>query len=218
MEWQIEPMPTWPYPETKGRKGNPFRAKFDATLKLLAAELEHLDVQGAVAVRVVADEADVRRDGMLRAKANVQHPGVALSFTSRRHGALTYPCDAFTARWHGDPADWQINVRAIALGLQHLRALDRYGIAGHGEQYTGWRAIEAGPSAEFDSVDAALRWLMRFTAMPSSAVTGRATSDVASQLLRLASQKAHPDVGGDPADWSSVDAARQLLKKAQVIA
>ncbi|MFD6069302.1 hypothetical protein [Amycolatopsis lurida] len=218
MEWQIEPMPTWPYPNTVARKGNPFRANFSSTIKLLVAELDHLDVQGAVAVRVVADEADVRRDGMVRAKANVRHPGVALSFTSKRLGALTYPCDAFRAQYSGEPADWQINLRAIALGLQHLRALDRYGIAGHGEQYTGWRAIEAAAPAEFDSVDAALRWLMHFTEMPSREVSGQATRDVAPLLLRRAAQKAHPDIGGDPADWSSVDAARQLLKKARVIA
>lgn len=216
MQWQIEPMASWPYPETQGRKGNPFRAKFDATLKQLAAELDHLKVQGAVAVRVVTDVADVRQDGMLRAKANVRHPGVALSFTSATHGPLTYPSDAFESRYYGE-IGWQVNLRAIALGLQHLRALDRYGIAGRGEQYAGWRAIEAGPAAEFDSVDAAIRWLMRFTEMPSRDVTGQATRDVAPLLLRRATQKAHPDVGGDPADWSLVDAARQLLKKARVI-
>ncbi|RSN26540.1 molecular chaperone DnaJ [Streptomyces sp. WAC 05977] len=218
MEWQIEPMPTWQYPETKGRKGNPFRANFTSTVKLLVTELDHLDVQGAVAVRVVADEADVRRDGMLRAKANVRHPGVALSFTSERLGALTYPCDAFRAQYSGEPADWQINLRAIALGLQHLRALDRYGIAGHGEQYTGWRAIEAAAPAEFDSVDAALRWLVEFADMARRDVRDVAVRDAAPLMLRRAARKAHPDTGGDPADWARVDAARQLLKKAQVIA
>lgn len=210
MQWQIEPMPTWPYPNTVVRKGNPFRANFSSTLKLLTSELEQLDVQGAVAVRIVADEADVRRDGMLRAKANVRHPGVALSFTSKRLGALAYPCDAFRAQYSGEPADWQINLRAIALGLQHLRALDRYGIAGHGEQYTGWRAIEAAAPAEFDSVDAAIRWLAEFT--------GGSRHDGAADLLRRASRVAHPDRGGIPEDWGRVDAARQLLKKAQVIA
>lgn len=106
MQWQIEPMGSWPYPETKGRKANPFRAKFDATLSLLKVELEHLKVQGAVAVRVVAAEADVRRDGMLRARAQVRHPGVAISFTSATHGALTYPADAFQAHYIGE--SWQV--------------------------------------------------------------------------------------------------------------
>jgi hypothetical protein len=209
MQWQIEPMASWPYPETNGRKYNPFRAKFDAALKLLESELDQLQVQGAVAVRVVTDEADVRRDGMLRAKANVRHPGVALSFTSAKHGPLTYPCDAFVGRYYGDPADWQINLRAIALGLEHLRALDRYGIAGHGEQYAGWRAIEAPQPAGFDSTDAALRWLADLTQ------SQRGTDPAA--LLRRASRAHHPDIGGDPEIWARIDAARQLLKRGRVI-
>lgn len=208
MQWQIEPMPAWPYPNTTGRKWSPFRAKFPDTLKKLAAELDRLQVQGAVAVRVVADDADVRQDGMLRARAQVRHPGVAISFTSAKHGPLTYPCDAFTGRYYGD-VDWQVNLRAIALGLEHLRALDRYGIAGHGEQYAGWRAIESAPSSEFDSTDAALRWLGELT--QSNAGTDPAT------LLRRASREHHPDIGGDPEMWARIDAARQLLKKAQVI-
>jgi hypothetical protein len=209
MQWQIEPMAAWPYPDTKGRKGNPFRAKFDATLSLLKVELEHLKVQGAVAVRVVADAADVRQDGMLRARAQVRHPGVALSFTSGVHGPLTYPSDAFAARYYGE-VDWQINLRAIALGLQHLRALDRYGIAARGEQYAGWRAIEAATPAWFDSADEALRWLAEYTDLSRHHVEPTV-------ILRAASKRAHPDVGGDPADWLRVDAARQLLRKAQVV-
>jgi hypothetical protein len=210
MQWQIEPMTAWPYPDTKGRKWNPFRAKFPDTLKKLAAELDRLQVQGAVAVRVVADDADVRQDGMLRARAQVRHPGVAISFTSAKHGPMTYPCDAFTGRYYGD-VDWQVNLRAIALGLEHLRALDRYGIAGSGEQYAGWRAIEAAAPAWFDSADEALRWLAEYTDLSRHHVEPTV-------ILRAASKRAHPDVGGDPADWQRVDAARQLLRKAQVVA
>lgn len=34
---------------------------------------------------------------------------------------------------------WQHNVRSIALGLESLRAVDRYGISKRGEQYAGFR-------------------------------------------------------------------------------
>jgi hypothetical protein len=40
--------------------------------------------------------------------------------------------------------DWQHNVRAIALGLEALRKVDRYGITRRGEQYAGWKALPAG--------------------------------------------------------------------------
>lgn len=35
---------------------------------------------------------------------------------------------------------WQHNIRSIALGLEALRAVDRYGISRRGEQYAGFRA------------------------------------------------------------------------------
>ena len=35
---------------------------------------------------------------------------------------------------------WQHNLRSIALGLEALRAVDRYGISRRGEQYAGFRA------------------------------------------------------------------------------
>lgn len=35
---------------------------------------------------------------------------------------------------------WQHNVRSVALGLEALRAVDRYGISRRGEQYAGFRA------------------------------------------------------------------------------
>lgn len=42
---------------------------------------------------------------------------------------------------------WQHNVRSIALGLEALRAVDRYGISRRGEQYAGFRAaLTAGAS------------------------------------------------------------------------
>lgn len=42
---------------------------------------------------------------------------------------------------------WQHNVRSIALGLEALRAVDRYGISRRGEQYAGFRgALPAGAS------------------------------------------------------------------------
>jgi hypothetical protein len=204
MRWQIEPMPRWPYRDTGGsRKSNPFRAKFDDTLRLLADELDHLDVTGAVAVRVVAHDADVRRDGMLRARAQVLHPGVAISFRSANAGDLTYPCDQFLARYYGE-VSWQVNLRAIALGLEALRKLDRYGIAGHGEQYAGWRAIEPAPAVSFATADEAYQWLRSFTGANEHTHLG--------VVLNAAAVRARRNLeSGDQSTWDRYRAARQLL-------
>lgn len=83
----------------------------------------------------VRSETMIRRDGWPQERATIEHPGVALSFDSR-HGALRYE----TAEFH----TWKANLRAIALGLEALRKVDRYGIARSGQQYRGWRALAAG--------------------------------------------------------------------------
>jgi hypothetical protein len=204
MRWQIEPMPAWPYEETKQRRNSTFGASWSSTLDLLDRELYYLDVDGPVAVRVVGSPADVRRDGMLRATARLEHPGVAVSFTSKRRGPLTFPCDTFVAG-SGSLSSWQANVRAIALGLEALRKVDRYGIAGRGEQYAGWRAIEASPSKPaFASAPEAREWLRDLVA------TEDGVNDAS--LLRLGAREAHPDRNGGKRDlWDLYDAARQLI-------
>lgn len=197
--WQIEPMPHWPYPETKHRSSTPFSAPWSETLILLDRELTALDVTGAVAVRVVGQPTDIRRDGMLRANARIHHPGVCISFQSRRHGDLAYPCDTFTAH---DGSSWQANVRAIALALEALRKVARYGVGARGEQYAGWRQIEARTEGEFASADEASRFLYQVSDCPGS------LRDAA----RTARAMAHPDRrDGDRTLWDRVEAARARL-------
>lgn len=208
LAYQIEPMPHWPYRETaRGqRQANRFRASYDDTLRLLSDELKMIGTTGAVAIRVVADAADVRKDGMLRTRALVRHSGVAVSFTCR-YGALTYPCDTFFDGRMSHP-DWQANLRAIALGLEKLRALNRYGIAGHGEQYRGWAAIESGsPSGPVFTPGMTMTQAREF--LLSIVPSARGLSDVA--ITRAAIRQAHPDNGGDAATFMRVVAARTAL-------
>jgi hypothetical protein len=211
MRWQIEPMDRWPYPETKPRKSSPFSASWQDTLDLLERELDALRVTSVVAVRVVGSASDVRRDGMLRANVRLAHPGVAVSFQSK-YGPLSYPCDTFETgpSWtrRGQTSDWQVNVRAVALALEALRKVDRYGVTRRGEQYTGWRAIEAPGSPGFGSADEALRWLRQLVDVPG------AEGLSAALLLRTARSQAHPDRnGGDRSLWDRVEAAVALLTK-----
>lgn len=205
MHWQIESMDRWPYPSTAQRKSSPFRSKWGDTLTLLERELNHLGVAGAVALRVVTSDQNVRRDGMLYAKAKVDHPGVILAFQSK-HGPLSYPCDTYIGRYYEDPADWQTNVRAIALALEALRTVDRYGVTRRGEQYTGWRAIEAAPASNFASTDEALAWLRSFTAAPD-------TSTVAVVLAAAKARATRNRESGDLSTWNRYDVARQLLER-----
>ena len=88
----------------------------------------------AVVIQLHCGERDIRRDGMPRADARVTSPAVAIAFQCAK-GAMTFPCDEFD--------DWQSNIRAIALGLEALRKIERYGITPNNEQYTGWAKLDA---------------------------------------------------------------------------
>lgn len=194
MDVRFHPLTDWPGEATPAhRRTSPFRAHFGATLQLLDDELVKLGAHDVV-VQVALDPADIRLDGWPRADAKPpRHPGVVLSFESK-HGPLRYPTDRFTT--------YQQNLRAIALGLEALRKLDRYGISERGEQYQGWKALEAGRSGQQE----ARRTLCTLAGVeyPSAMVDG-------STLYRMALKTAHPDQGGSPGAFEAVQAAAAAL-------
>lgn len=110
---------------------SPFSAPFRRTVELLSDELRQLKARHVV-IELDVRERDIRLDGFPRADARVGVPCVVISFESK-HGPLRYAT--------GEYVDWQDNVRAIALSLNALRAVDRYGVSRRGEQYRGWRAL-----------------------------------------------------------------------------
>lgn len=144
--FEVRPLGPWGRPITKDRRTSAtFRAPWNDTVTMLKAEAYAL---GAVLVVVQIDaQADqIRRDGMLKATAKVEFPGVKVSFGSR-HGPLAYATDVYEHQHAGAMPGWQANVRAIALGLVALRSVDRYGITRSGEQYRGWTALSDKPFA-----------------------------------------------------------------------
>jgi hypothetical protein len=136
-----------------------------------------------------------RIDGRPRASAKASHPGVILS-VSTSVGALRYPCDRF--------ATWQDNLRAIALSLEALRKVDRYGVTKSGEQYRGFLAIEQGTPAQ--RVQDARKFIAHV-----AAPLGGAWLDL-DAMIRAAKRAAHPDTGGNPDLWQQVLDAEHTLK------
>jgi hypothetical protein len=211
--WQIEPLgQRAPRPVTTDRRpSGVFRASWDDTLRLLLDETGQLGRTGPVVLQLDADRSDIRVDGMLRARAHVEHPGVVVSFTSR-FGPLTYATDAYEQRWSGDLTGWQANVRAVALSLTALRAVDRYGVSRTGEQYTGWRALPAGTGAQpvgGVTADQALAMLRHHAGITDPAVLADLEP---AALLRMARLRTHPDRGGTRPDWDAVDTAARALR------
>jgi len=211
MRYQIRPLGPWPGPVTASRKSSGvFQADWDSTLVLLRDEIDKLDGEYPVIIQIDVSELGLRQDGMLKTRASVgPFPGVIVSFQSR-HGPLQYASDAYEQRYMGSLPGWQANVRAVALALEALRAVDRYGVSKRGEQYTGWRALPAGNGSPWLTADNALHWMRDRMTRAVGAHSIREPRELYRGLVKIL----HPDVGGDPADWHRLDVARHLLEEA----
>jgi hypothetical protein len=168
-------------PVPSGRAMSPFKAGWTSTVRALAKELRAHGARQAV-LEIGFREQDLRLDGLPRADRHARTPGVVLSFK-----ATAVPGAPQLRYEVGTYSDWRDNIRAIALGLEALRAVDRYGVTKRGEQYAGWKALPAGGP----SVDRGRALI-------------REHGGVAAAL-----KATHPDHDGDEAAFRDVQAARE---------
>lgn len=215
MRYTTRPLAIWDGPRTpadRRRSRWAFKAAWSDTLDLLERELQHL---GARDVVLEADfrEQDLRLDGMPRSNARPPvDPGVRIAFDSK-HGPLVYAAD--TCEF------WQHNVRSIALGLEALRAVDRYRISRRAEQYRGYRQIGGGPAIVPDAPldrDAAALVLARSAYPDASGPAQDIARDVLGGRLdldavaRRARRHAHPDAGGSADAFQRVESALRVMR------
>lgn len=194
---------TWLRSASK-REWSRFDTTWSKTLQLLGREIDMLDGRDVV-IEVDVPERAIRLDGMLRADAKANSPAVVVAFESK-HGPMLYRCDRFVARYSGQPDDWQQNVRAIALTLEALRAVDRYGATETGQQYAGWKAIGSAPASVPLAADAAWLTLRNLAEVSTEA-------DVSPErIISLARRNAHPDHGGTVDTWTAFDEAYKAVR------
>lgn len=213
MNWRTAPLPViWPNGQRTpytDRKRAQFKTASSRTMALLTKEIQHL-MGGWVAaageeVVICAgyQPHEIRQDGMPRANARPADPAVVVQFKSK-HGPLTYACDTFTS--------YDDNLRAIALGLEALRTVDRYGITRSGAQYTGFKALASGES----TVAAGVAVLPPMTD-EEAATFIRNHSRIGDQTAglndhyRSAARSLHPDNGGARRDWNQLQEAKAVL-------
>lgn len=165
---------------------SPFRASWTRTVELLADELRHHGAEAAVC-EVDLREEDFRQDGIPRADKRARTPGIVLSFT-----ATAVPGKPHLRYEVGRFRSFEDNIRAVALGLQALRAVDRYGVTRRGEQYAGWKQLEAGVPSDGD------------------AERGRDLIEAAGGDVKEAIRRSHPDLNPEAgsADFIDIMAAR----------
>lgn len=192
---EVRSLTSWPGALSTKRRDSPFKSGLTSTLQLLDVELRNLGVRGTPVLEVAIPQEQFRLDGRPRAQAQAEHPGVVLSVVGRP-GAMSYPCDSFKS--------WQDNLRAIALSLEALRKVDRYGVTASGEQYRGFLAIESTSSTPVDDEI----WLRT--------LVGADGTWLLDEVIRRAKRLAHPDMGGDVATFQRVvDAEKRLREDAR---
>lgn len=179
--------------------------RWSDTLEMLERELRLLNVRSAILLVDVGRDG-FRLDGGLRARAAAGHPGVVLNVTTK-FGPLQFATDLYT--------HWEHNTRAIAMALEGLRRMGRYGITRSGQQYTGWKQLPPGtgeqspPSPGYEpepmTAEEAIKVVCE-AAKAAELVTLWQTlpAEVQRTLVRTAKKNAHPDGGGSDDEYGLV--------------
>jgi hypothetical protein len=215
------PIKKWPEGWAKGLQigtiGSPFSSPWSSTLTLLGRELDMLGVDEAT-LQVDTAERNCRADGGLRRDARIDYHGVILTLDSPEHGRLTYPCNAFVAGM-GNKESWRENVRAIALGLESLRRVERYGIANRGEQYAGFAELPSGIALgaapmmmhEASIVLAEGTGLLQMDGGDLMDAPHKPNERAVRDAFRQAAKLHHPDNGGDVETFKRIVQAYEVL-------
>jgi hypothetical protein len=203
----FRPLGAWPGKETPAysRKHATFRVGYADRLNLLEYELAKLNAKDIV-VQAQFELKDIRQDGWPRSSARTKGPAVVVSFKSST-GPLSFPCDRYDA--------WEDNLYAIALSLEALRAVDRYGVTRNAEQYRGWTQLPppASKSDTFMDAKQAATWLVFVSDCSFTAEFLVANEGARDAAYRRAAKKLHPDVaGGSTEQFQRLQAAMRLLR------
>jgi len=209
---------TWQRP-ADARVRSPFDTSWATTLDDLERELNHLRAHDLI-IEVDVQEYQIRNDGGIKGNAAAASPAVVVAFDTPRHGAMLYRSDRYTSNWKSRLSDWQHNVRAVALTLAALRAVDRYGATETGQQYTGFKALPpagialgAGMSKEqaaaFVAEHADPHHTIDRDRLIHALITG---TWVGESPYRAAAKALHPDTGGDVALFQKLQDAQRILE------
>jgi hypothetical protein len=206
------PIKRWPgkLRERHERIDAPFKSGFIGTMQLLERELRMVRAESAV-IQLATEH--FRKDGLPYADSTPDHPGVIVSFVKvvrdkfgqRLRVPLSFPADRFT--------HWEANLRAIAIALEDLRRIDRYGVTQNSEQYLGFKSLPPpGPEhPKIMTVDEAAVFLQQQAPGHGSPRTIIDSVDSYRSAYRAAAAKLHPDAGGDADLWARLQGAKSLL-------
>lgn len=229
------PLTSWPgqLRDDAERKPNPFTATDTQTRELLIREARHLGATEIV-LQIALEESQIRLDGEPRAGAKAKHPAITVVLPDSTQGRISWSTDLYRggARWTYRGGDrrlegWQVNLRAIALSMEALRAADRHGVM-QGRQYAGFRELGAGIEApdQVMTVESAATFVVShadlaraeadgafalFTGQRES--VGQQRAVVLATAYRRAARRLHPDAGGGDELFARLQQAREVLER-----
>lgn len=138
---ETRPIVTWPGPMTPPHERQ--KARYGAGATRTRRELiRELDLIGAEDCFIQAAYRDdqIRLDGLPRAGAKPEHPGIIVTYTGKDGATYELPCDTFQ--------DAEQNLRAIVVTLQRLRLIEETGASVHMADSirasNGWRTPVSG--------------------------------------------------------------------------
>ena len=165
----------------------------------LERELKHLGARDIV-IQAYFRREDIRNDGWPRSSApKPTDPGVIVGFAKSKGEEISFPCDTYLT--------YESNLRAISLTLSALRAIDRYGVTQHGEQYKGWAKLP--PAPDRMKVEDAVQFIVLHTGIfPSN-------RDLLQDAYRAAARKLHPDTAnGSDGQFILLGKAKATIEEA----
>ena len=119
---------------------------------------------------------------------------------------MEFPCGTYERFEH--------NMRAIALTLENLRAIDRYGVTLGHQQYKGFLALPPAATAQDSwTVDGAAAWLAARTPWVHSGADILGNYETFRKAYREAAKTHHPEAGGSREMFDVLQIVSKLLEE-----
>lgn len=200
LDARFRPLPRWERKPGLRYKTAQFKTPYNKTLDKLEYEIRHLNGRD-IRIEAGYELSQIRNDGFPRGGMRPSHPGVVLYFETK-NGSLCFPCGTY-----GRLED---NMHAIALTLECLRAVDRYGVTVGQEQYRGFTALPSPPKSL--SVEDAAEFIHQFSGAAAANIL--LDRDTYRRAYREAAMPLHPDRYPDKlAAFHRLQEAKSVLDK-----
>lgn len=198
IDMRFRPMGKWPEKTPLGDERSKFKLAYNRILDKLEYETGKLNATD-IFLEAGLHLGQIRNDGWPHSASNPIHAGVILYFKSK-DGDLRFPCGTYDK--------WTDNLYAIALTLENLRAIDRYGVTLGHQQYLGFKSL----AAPAQTIEDHATFLAEQSGTDVYATEIIKDHNAYRQVYRNCARKLHPDSPGSNAGlWDKLQAAKAML-------